>query len=439
MQIRSDYIKFKEILNKYDIKCLYHFTDAANLESIVSNRGLYSWGECQSKKIHVECPGGSDKSHEIDKRQNLQFYTRISFCKYHPMMFMAMKDGRIKNPVILEIDTDVLLIEGNIFSNKNATRSDSNKGKSYDDFCQIHFETIKKASQFEVDENEQEYYQAELLVNHYIPIHYILNINKLYNKQEIKITNYNKLYKAPISEYNPQSVFLLINPSVDYFDNNKLNNDENTSIKVAVEMVDKQMFNPLNHLLIKSNKRNYKITSIGYGNYIYAYNSPNKDLSFINKWLYSYDEKENIDEAIEYISPLIKEQIKKNPYSNPPIVINITGCGFDRKMWTSVIEMAEKLKTLKTHYGFPTLINIIFNTNNSPIESVYFPQSVYELGKYYWGEIYYLMSSVLPSKYKSIISKYNKKVDETSTHSGLIFGVDIDKIPQIIEDIISIS
>ena len=108
MKRRKDFLKFKEILDKYQIKKFYHFTDRSNIESIIKHGGLYSWGDCIKKGIYVSHPGGSETSHALDEQEDLHFYTRISICKRHPMMYYAMKEGRIPNPVLLEIDTDIL-------------------------------------------------------------------------------------------------------------------------------------------------------------------------------------------------------------------------------------------------------------------------------------------------------------------------------------------
>lgn len=141
MRKRKDWLLFKELLDHFGIRKLYHFTDRSNIASIIKNGGLYSWGECENKGIHISCPGGSELSHELDKRDNLQNYIRLSFCKHHPMMYYAMKESRIKDPVILEIDPDVLFIKGNIFSDRNAVKNEANKGNTFEDFKKIHFQT----------------------------------------------------------------------------------------------------------------------------------------------------------------------------------------------------------------------------------------------------------------------------------------------------------
>lgn len=177
MERRRDYRKFKEILTKYGISRFYHFTDKSNINSIIANRGLWSWAICEDKNIIVNRPGGSSFSHLLDSKEGLDQYVRMSVCRNHPMMFDALSDGRINDPIVLEIDTDILYINGNLFSDRNANRKDAEIGCAFEHFSKIHFLTALKSSQFNVEENERVYYQAEILVKDYIPLHYILNIS----------------------------------------------------------------------------------------------------------------------------------------------------------------------------------------------------------------------------------------------------------------------
>ncbi len=42
MELKTNYLEYKEMMDRNGIKKLYHFTDWDNLASIVSNGGLYS-------------------------------------------------------------------------------------------------------------------------------------------------------------------------------------------------------------------------------------------------------------------------------------------------------------------------------------------------------------------------------------------------------------
>lgn len=102
MTQKNNWKAYKEVIDSHHIDCLYHFTDRENLESIIQNGGLYSWADCEEKGITIAKPGGSSTSRSLDSRDNLEHYVRVSFVKQHPMMFVAMNDNRISNPVVLK-------------------------------------------------------------------------------------------------------------------------------------------------------------------------------------------------------------------------------------------------------------------------------------------------------------------------------------------------
>ena len=173
---RSNWQEFQSILNQHHIKKLYHFTDKENLESIIKNGGLYSWADCEEKGIVITKPGGGGPSRDLDKRHGLEHYVRLSFTKRHPMMFVAQDDGRINDPVILEINPEILFEEDTLFSDKNAASNDAHVGGTLDDFKNIHFKSVKAKKHFDLEENERPYFQAEILVKNFVPLSYISNI-----------------------------------------------------------------------------------------------------------------------------------------------------------------------------------------------------------------------------------------------------------------------
>ena len=122
MTKRNNYLSFKELIDFHKIKKLYHFTDRENLKSIIDNGGLYSWADCEAKGIKISKPGGGDLSKSLDRRDNLQNYVRVSFTAEHPMMYVAMNDGRITNPVVLEIDPEVIYDANTIFADRYGLR-----------------------------------------------------------------------------------------------------------------------------------------------------------------------------------------------------------------------------------------------------------------------------------------------------------------------------
>lgn len=60
-------------------------------------------------------------------------------------------------------------------------------------FTNIHFETITQNRYFDIDTDEQPFYQAEVMVKKYIPLKYIMNINNLDQEDNTQIFNKMKL------------------------------------------------------------------------------------------------------------------------------------------------------------------------------------------------------------------------------------------------------
>lgn len=176
MEKKNNWQKYQTILEQQGIKKLYHFTDRDNLASIIQNGSLYSWADCIKKEIQISQPGGDEASHSLDARDNLQHYVRLSFVAQHPMMYAAMNEKRISNPVILEIDPEVLYWQENKYADRNATKNGAHVGDGIEDFQKIHFNTIKTRSYFDLPEEEQPFYQTEVLVKNFIPLEYITNI-----------------------------------------------------------------------------------------------------------------------------------------------------------------------------------------------------------------------------------------------------------------------
>ena len=173
---RINWKEFDSILSDYGITKLYHFTDRSNLPSIIANRGLLSWADCEEKGICISHPGGDSASRYCDKRVNLHHYVRLSFTNQHPMMFVARRERRIPNPIILEIDRSVIFEDTTLFSDMNAVKQEAFIGGDINAFKNIHFSSVICNRHFDLPTHEQKYFQAEILVQNYIPLERIYNI-----------------------------------------------------------------------------------------------------------------------------------------------------------------------------------------------------------------------------------------------------------------------
>lgn len=466
MNRRRDYKDFIQILEKHNISKFYHFTDRENIASIIKNGGLFSYGDCIKRGIRINRPGGSVLSHELDFKENLQDYVRVSLCKKHPMMFTAVQDERILNPVILEIDTDVLFIEGNIFSDKNAVRKDSNKGKSLADFSRIHFNTVKKRSQFEVDEDEQEYYQAEVLVPHYISLNYILNINDFQDiDAESKEVSVKRPYSSLISQNNPAGIFFILNQSYPTEEMIDFGGVKMSKARAEGGIIDKV----INELILSNtsggviNDR-YNIAVLGYGDYAYSCFETKsvqtlKELQdkplfvrTISKetktrrgmktievtqptWVkINSDGEANLYEALKKASEIIENWAEEHESSYPPIVVHITEYRYHGADDSDMKLMANQIKSIFTNDGNALFFNIIMTENKDAV-TVLFPCHEREIGESFYGKMYCFMSSTLPLSYnQTTINQYNGNVISRQ-RKGFLFNV---KLNALFESILSI-
>lgn len=174
---KSNWHEFKTILDGKNISVLYHFTDRANLKSIRERGGLFSWQYCDRNDVIIPFPGGGILSRQLDSRYGLQDYVRVSFCSTHPMMYVAVNEGRLNNPVVLEISKEVCFFEKTMFSNMNATDKLHSQSDTPDFLRELHFPLFNR-NYNDLDASNRKYYQAEVLVKTWIPIEFITNIKE---------------------------------------------------------------------------------------------------------------------------------------------------------------------------------------------------------------------------------------------------------------------
>lgn len=131
------------------------------------------------------------------------------------MMYVAMNDGRISNPVVLEIDPEVIYWDDTLFADRNATRNGAQKGGTLADFKKIHFNVVTARTHFDLDESEQPFFQAEVMVNHFIPLKYITNIGNfgIPIPSQPKMLRSKDAYTAQITRATPTAFLFLIDQS----------------------------------------------------------------------------------------------------------------------------------------------------------------------------------------------------------------------------------
>lgn len=464
MNKKSNWQEFKEILDQHGITKLYHFTDRENLDSIIKNGGLYSWMDCERKGIKIAKPGGGDLSRQLDSGRNLEDYVRVSFTTQHPMMYVAMKDGRISNPVILEIDPEVIYWDGSLYANLNAAsyKIEPNIGPTILDFNQIHFQSVKARKHFDLPPEEQMFFQAEVLVKNFIPLEYIKNIGNFGipipaqpKKLQAKIP-----YTAQITRNTPTAFIFLVDHSVSMKKMTTLFGEEMTMAEAAARIVNSQV-NELVMRCIKmgETRHYYDIAVVGYGEKAYSgwlgelegkgFVTPEElkshpytkivtrketrtrkgvqikeveQVQWVNarhdgRWTHYH---EAFDYAKRLLDEWMKEHHEKDCY--PPTVIHITDGEFNHATKEEVMQKANELKAMFTNDGNVILFNVHFAPESSA-EPVACPIEKNELSGNVYAEALFDMSSLLPERYNQDIARC---LNDTRAGRHVAMGVNAD-------------
>lgn len=473
MEKKRNWQLFQSIIDKYGIQRLYHFTDRDNLESIIKHGGLYSWKDCEDKGIIIAKPGGSDQSRSLDKRDGLQNYVRVSFTPKHPMMFVAMSDGRISNPVVLEIDPAVVCWKETRYSDRNAAKTGAEVGGDLADFERIHFSTIKASVVFDLDEEEQPYYQAEVLVKNFIPLEYISNIGNfgIPVPTQPKMLQVKAPYTAQITRNTPTAFIFLVDQSIS-MSRNILFRDEKMTLAEAVARI---VNNQINELVLRCVKMGdtrhyYDIAVIGYGDdAAYGWKGALAGRDFVSpeelknhpfmkiitrkevqtrkgkqikeveqvQWLepvaagrYTRAHKA-FELAKDLLNKWMEEHHDKDCY--PPTIINITDGEFNGVLNPREVnmELTNELKSMFTNDGNVLLWNIHITPESQG--KVLLPIDKGELkGVDKYSEWLYDMSSLLPTRYNDQVSVLRGDAS-AERHVAMAMNTDMSTLIQLMD------
>lgn len=462
MTQKNNWKAYKEVIDSHHIDCLYHFTDRENLESIIRNGGLYSWADCEEKVITIAKPGGSSTSRSLDSRDNLEHYVRVSFVKQHPMMFVAMNDNRISNPVVLKIDPKVIWQEGTKYADRNATKNGARVGSGLDDLKQIHFSAVKANKHFDLDEDEQPFFQAEVLVKHFIPLECITNIGNFGIPIPTQPTALQTKvpYTAQITRNTPTAFIFLVDHSISMQKKTQLFGEDMTMAEAAARIVNRQINELVSRCIKLTDVRHYyDIAVIGYGEEAYSgwqgalegrdFVSPEELQNNPFKKIMTREEKRTrkgvvvkevekvqwvearhdgrwtrIHTAFDHAHRLLTEWMKQHSEKDcyPPTIINITDGEFNGASTESVMQQANELKSMFTNDGNVILFNIHFTSSKSA-EEVACPIDIDEMRGNPYAETLFNMSSLLPERYNQDISRQLND-DRQGRHRAM--GVNVD-------------
>ena len=471
MAYKNNYDEFKKLIEQHHITTLYHFTDRENLESIIKNGGLYSWADCEQKGISISKPGGSLDSRNLDKRDNLQNFVRVSFVREHPMMYVAMNDGRISNPVVLEIDPEVIYWQDSLYADRNATKNGALVGSSIDDFSQLHFNSFKAKKHFDLDADEQKFYQAEVLVKNHIPLQFIKNIGNFgftIPSQSAQMQT-KTAYTAQITRNTPTAFIFLIDQSVSMQKYTTLYGEEMPMAEAVARIVNHQ----LNELVLRCIKGSetrdyYDIAIIGYGEKAYSgwkgelegrdFVKPSelkehpykkittkketrtrKGVKVVEVEEVQWIEAEatqgwtRVHHAFAKAKGLLDEWMEKHHDKDcyPPTIINITDGEFNGATKEYVLQQANELKSMFTNDGNVILFNIHISANKAVCVTC--PASKDEVSFSSLATTMYEMSSLLPMRYSDRIADLRKDGTPNNRYTAMSINADMSTLIQLMD------
>lgn len=471
MAYKKNYDEFKKLIEQHHITTLYHFTDRENLESIIKNGGLYSWADCEQKGISISKPGGSLDSRNLDKRDNLQNFVRVSFVREHPMMYVAMNDGRISNPVVLEIDPEVIYWQDSLYADRNATKNGALVGSSIDDFSQLHFNSFKAKKHFDLDADEQKFYQAEVLVKNHIPLQFIKNIGNFgftIPSQSAQMQT-KTAYTAQITRNTPTAFIFLIDQSVSMQKYTTLYGEEMPMAEAVARIVNHQ----LNELVLRCIKGSetrdyYDIAIIGYGENAYSgwkgelegrdFVKPSelkehpykkittkketrtrKGVKVVEIEEVQWIEAEategwtRVHHAFEKAKGLLDEWMEKHHDKDcyPPTIINITDGEFNGATKEYVLQQANELKSMFTNDGNVILFNIHISANKAVCVTC--PASKDEVSFSSLATTMYEMSSLLPMRYSDRIADLRGDGTPNNRYRAMSINADMSTLIQLMD------
>lgn len=464
--------EFEQVLKNEGILKLYHFTDFDNLESIIRHGGLYSWADCEEKGIKIAKPGGSSQSRSLDQRDGLEHYVRLSFTHNHPMKYIAMNEGRISNPVVLEIDLETALWKDTLYADRNATRNGANVGGTLNDLKAIRFGLFNRLRRyFDMSEEAKMHYQAEVMVKNFIPLQYITNIGNFGipipaqpKKMQAKIP-----YTAQITRNTPTAFIFLVDHSVSMHQMTTLYGEEMTMAEAAARIVNNQ----INELVLRCVKMGdtrhyYDIAVVGYGEEAYSgwqgelegrkFVSPEElknhpySKTVIRKetrtrkgvqikemeqvqWVSARHDGNwtHYHKAFNYVKNLLADWMidhhEKDCY--PPTIIHITDGWFNHATKEEVMQEANELKSMFTNDGNVILFNIHF-TANQEAKPVACPINMSELGGDLYAETLFEMSSLLPERYNQDITRCLKD-DRPGRHVAMGMNADATTLIKLMD------
>ena len=122
--------------------------------------------------VDVPAPRGNDWSHDADGMKGTDEYVRLCFRPTYPMELVARQEGRIADAVYLQVQPEVLALDGVLYTPDVANKSGVESYTLDEAREMIDFEILYTRTDWndpEIQERLQRAERSEILVPHKIP------------------------------------------------------------------------------------------------------------------------------------------------------------------------------------------------------------------------------------------------------------------------------
>jgi hypothetical protein len=155
------------------VTALYHFTSIDNLPSICERGFLYSKDLLSQIGIleFVDC-GGNEFSLSLDKRNDNWDKVSLSFSPYTPMAYHAKRQ---KHLCYFCVSPEIATLQGVIFTDTNANRSNHRRGVGLSGLDLVDFRIIRSLARAD-KETWKRSIQAEVLIPRQVPLSFVQRI-----------------------------------------------------------------------------------------------------------------------------------------------------------------------------------------------------------------------------------------------------------------------
>lgn len=392
------YCDIEAILREIGIDSLYHITDKDNIQSILKERGIFSWRKLREDGVISSRPGGTAISHRLDEvhQLNLDQYVHLYAAKPSEELLAELSfSGLFSELCVLSVSLQAIRPERVLFWIGDP-HQDGKRVSNISELVEILRANPSLKADLRVDLYDSVYY------------HYLDNIPEDISQR--------------VSEVHPTAIVFIVDQSCSMARATGIADVNFDYIsELAAVIINEQIERLVNQCVSKEGIVNhlFDIAVIGYGDSVSPawnaglsdnfFHSPSELLSHNCeeshlRWVApkDSDKRGRCHDAFNKVFDLLSEWIarKENRFSYPPTVIHISDGDVKREYQRDFLLSSQKLKELSTEIGHVMLWNIgllpvkmsefVFLSGEELPAIMYFPG----------GLILYEASSYLPQRFK---------------------------------------